>query len=419
MQKLVWTLLVTAILGGAGAAAYQPVVGYWKDRHRSKFRHAETARGRIVYVVNATGTIKPVLSVQIGAFVSGPVVELLVNFNDQVKKDDLLARIDPRLYEANVARDQAVLATRKAELNRAAALLQQAENEYRRVLDLQARSREYISETEMDRYKFNRISLEAELELAEAAVKQAEASLENSEANLEYTFIRAPVDGVVIERKIEPGQTLAAQFQTPELFVIAPDMEKHMHVYASVDEVEIGLIRKAQEEGRPVKFTVGAYPDDLFQGTIFQIRKSSTTTQNVVTYPVVIEAPNPELKLLPGMTANLSFEVEVREDVVKIPNAALRFYPDDRDQVHSDDQKLLDGIPATSDDGLWDEVTLPAPEKAEANRKRNRRHVWFEADGLLRAVEVTVGVSDHRFTELVSGNLREGQKLVTGVEPKS
>ena len=135
------------------------------------------------------------------------------------------------------------------------------------------------------------------------------------------------MDGTVIERKVDPGQTVAASFVTPELFIIAPDMDKHMYVFASVDEADIGQIRTAQERGKAVKFTVDAYPGDLFEGKIHQIRKNSTTTQNVVTYPVVIEAPNPDLKLLPGMTANITFQIEARDDVLRVPAAALRFVP--------------------------------------------------------------------------------------------
>src|SRR5207247_6022950 len=139
------------------------------------------------------------------------------------------------------------------------------------------------------------------------------------------TEIRSPVDGIVIERKVDPGQTVAASFQTPELFIVAEEMEKHMHVFASVDEADIGLIRAAQERGQVVKFTVDAYPGDLFDGKIHQIRKNSTTTQNVVTYPVVIEAPNKHLKLFPGMTANITFQIERKESALRVPAAALRF----------------------------------------------------------------------------------------------
>src|SRR5262249_52037125 len=148
-----------------------------------------------------------------------------------------------------------------------------------------------------------------------------------SQAQLRYTNIKAPVDGIIINRKIDPGQTLAAQFQAPELFVVAPDMRTKMYVHASVDEADIGLIHEAQRKDLPVTFTVDAYPDDLFEGMIEEIRLSSTTTQNVVTYPVIVAAPNPDLKLLPGMTASISFEVNRRADIIKIPNSALRYFP--------------------------------------------------------------------------------------------
>ncbi|MFV2066066.1 MAG: efflux RND transporter periplasmic adaptor subunit, partial [Pirellulales bacterium] len=243
MRRLIKVLLVLALFVAAGAATVRPIRDYWKARHRTHYRTAEVIRGQIVLTVNSTGTVKPVLSVQIGAFVSGPIVELNVDFNDRVKKDDVMARIDPRIYEAAVARDRAVLATRRADVERAEALLQQAKNDEARAKALEAESEDFISGTEIDQFHFNRLSLEAQLAVAHAWVDQAKANLSNSEANLYYTEIRAPVDGIVIDRKIDPGQTLAAQFQTPELFIVAPDMEKRMYVYADVDESEIGLVR--------------------------------------------------------------------------------------------------------------------------------------------------------------------------------
>jgi len=187
-----------------------------------------------------------------------------------------------------------------------------------------------------------------------------------------------------------------------------------MHVFASVDEADIGLIRRAQQRDALVEFTVDAYPDDLFTGTIAEIRFNPTTVQNVVTYPVVVTAPNPELKLLPGMTANISFQIEKRSDVLKVPNAALRFYPE-RDQVREQDRKLLEG---GGDDETNDAIdSRSAAEDADAKRRRNRRHVWIAEGELLRAVEIETGISDSQFSELVAGELKEGQKLVTGVSP--
>jgi HlyD family secretion protein len=411
------TIITLIVLVGAAAASYKPLAAYWKERNRTNYREAAVTRGSVVAVVNSTGTVKPVLSVSVGSFVSGPIEALYVDFNAEVKKGDLLAKIDPRIYQANVARDLAVLANQKAQVQRVNALLQQARNDEERAVLLRAENKDYISDTEMDKFKFNRLSLEAELSVAESSVEQARANLENSEANLGYTEIRSPVDGIVIDRKIDPGQTLAAQFQTPELFIVAPDMRERMHVFASVDEADIGMIREAQLQKSPVRFTVDAYPDDLFEGEVFQIRKSSTTVQNVVTYPVVVAAANPELKLLPGMTASISFQVGETQDTLRIPNSALRFFPQ-REQVHASDHKLLDGDADAKEQDEATSTRQSATEKAEAARSRNRRHVWIVDGDLLRAVEVVTGMSDHKFTELVSGEITEDQKLVTGIKKK-
>ncbi len=411
MKLILRIVILLAILAGLAAAAYQPVRVYWTERNRPHWRKLDMSRGPIVAVVKSTGTVKPVLSVSIGSFVSGPITELCVDFNQVVKKGDLLARVDPRLYKANVDRDQAVLATREADVDRVDALLQQAIRDEQRAIALREENQDFISGKEMDALHFNRLSLKAQLKLAEASVAQARGALENSEANLEYTRIVSPVDGMVIDRKIDLGQTLASQFQTPELFIIAPDMDRKMHVFASVDEADIGLILKAQQQGVPVEFRVDAYPEEVFVGEIEQIRKNSTSTESVVTYPVVVAAPNPDLKLLPGMTASLSFQVDKRLDVLRVPNAALRFYPE-VEQVRPEDRHLLYGaidgnVPGSN---LFDE------ELAEESHHRRRRHVWVE-DGLyLKAVPIETGLTDLRYSELVSGELSDGDATVVGVQ---
>lgn len=410
-------ILGVLLVGSACAAAYKPALDYWRKRNLPTWKQAETKRGRIIAVVNSTGTVKPVLSVQIGSFVSGPIKDLYVDFNQEVDKDELLATIDPRIYEASVARDEAVLATSKAEVDRAEAQLQQAINNEVRAHALLEENEDFVSDQELDQLKFNRIALEAALKVARASIDQAQANLDNSRANLGYTEIRSPVSGMIIDRKIDPGQTLAAQFQTPELFVVAPNMREKMHIYASVDEADIGLIRTAREAGRPVHFTVDAYRDDLFEGTIEEIRFSSTELQNVVTYPVIVAAENSDLKLLPGMTASISFRVDESENVIRIPNAALRFYPDIK-HVRQEDRKLLEGKNWEQEAEENAHVVLSAAEKAEARKQRNRRHVWVVEGELLRAIEVETGLSDSKYTELVAGELHEGQQLVTGIEPK-
>jgi len=438
MRWLLIALVIFALLAGGLAAAYKPALQYFEQRNAPKWRTAATERGTIVSVVNATGTVKPVLQVSVGSFVSGPIDPEFVltdhagdvmrdktgqpmhiaEFNQEVKKGDMLAKVQETIYKANVDRDQASLDSREADVERLKALVWQALRDERRAVNLQKENPKFIAQADVDKVTFNRMQLEAQLKLAIAAVKQAQAQLDFSVAQLQYTKIIAPVDGIIINRKIDPGQTLAAQFQTPELFVVAPDMRNKMHVHASVDEADIGLIHDAQRKSLPVTFTVDAYPDDLFTGTIEEIRLSSTTTQNVVTYPVVVAAPNPDLKLLPGMTPSISFEVDRREDVIKVPNSALRFFPQTQ-HVRQKDKPLLEGRTdqVQQDSEQPAETSLSAEERATTRRKRNRRHVWVQEGTKLRAVAVETGLSDSHFTELITGELKAGEKLVIGLQP--
>jgi HlyD family secretion protein len=415
MKRLRLLLIAAAVVGVLCWAAMGPAASYLKDRNKVLYREAKVVRRTISSVVNSSGEVKPVLLVAVGSFVSGPISKLHVDFNDRVTKGQLLAEIDPIIYVAAEEGARAAHATRVADVIRVKAVLQQAINDERRSIALRKQNRDYISQAEIDRFHFNRLQLEGQLKVAEAAVQQASAALNNAMANVGYAKIRSPVDGIIIKKSIDPGQTLAAQFQTPELFTVAPEMDKKMHVFASVDEADIGLIRRAKDEGRPVEFTVDAYPEDLFTGQIEQIRFSSTVTQNVVTYPVVVAAPNPDLKLLPGMTADLSFQIEKKEDVLCVPNAALRYYPDVL-HVRDEDKKILEGA---EEEAREEEETaeLSAQQLAEAGAKRNRRHVWTLEGDKLRAIPVVMGVSDNRYTEITSGELTEGQQLVTGVKP--
>lgn len=418
MKTLLKMLVLIGVLVAVGALGYRPAREYWEARNRVQWETATIVRGDVTRYVNSTGSIRPVRSVSVGSVVSGPIDQLNVDFNDEVKKGDVLATIDPRLFKADVARDQATLATRRAELERIQAQLTQATNDHDRGKKLYAKSTGFLSDKEMDALVFEVKSLQAQLKVADAMILQAEASLENSMANLNYCEITAPVDGVVIDRKIDPGQTLAAAFQTPELFIVAPDLRDKIHVFASVDEADIGLVQKAQSEARPVTFTVDAHPDEVFEGSIDQIRVSSIENQNVVTYPVIIVTSNPDLKLLPGMTASISFEVDSTTDVPKIPNTALRFFPEDVNSVREADRHLIDGSTWKTKNDSEDEQSLPAVEKAEKRRTRNKRHVWVADDNQLRAVEIETGLSESGFTELKSGDLVVGDALVIGKKVK-
>jgi HlyD family secretion protein len=441
------TTIFLAVVGAIGYFSWGPIAKRIEESNKPRWRTSKVVKGTLKQQVSATGTVRPVKKVQIGSFVSGPIVDLFVEFNQEVKQNELLARIDPRLFAANVARDKASLATSMAEVQRSKALLQQARNDERRAIKLREKSPDFIAQSELDRVRFNRMSLEAQLVIAEAAVERARAGLTNSQANLDYCEIRSPEDGMIIDRKVEPGQTLAAQFQTPELFVVGVGMREKMHIFADVDESEIGLIREAADNEEPVSFKVTAYPDVEFEGRIEEVRFSSAELQNVVTYPVVVGCPNPDLKLLPGMTADLSFQIRKREDAIKIPKAAVRFLPSDKSHVREQDQHLLDVKKSDGDDegqaendesekteegesGEADEdapLLEPAAESApdsesepdsdsDDNKKEDKtlRHVWVVEGELLKAIEIKVGISDSRFWELVSGDLEAGVELVTG-----
>jgi HlyD family secretion protein len=411
MRRLIKWLLVLGVLGGI-AFGIQSALAWYKTVAKPIYRTARVTRGRIESAVNSTGTVKPVRTVLVGAFVSGPIAEVLVDFNSRVKKDEILARIDTKLLKAALERDKAALLTQQADLARIEALLQQAKNNEMRARKLRAINPDYLSDTEMDQYRYTRESTEAQRKLALAMIEQAKANLETSKANLGYAEIQSPVDGVVIERKVDPGQTVAASFQTPELFTVAPEMDKHMYVFASVDEADVGLIRDAELKKKPVRFTVDAYPQDLFEGTIHQVRKNSTTTQNVVTYPVVILAKNPDLKLMPGMTANISFVLEAREDVLRVPAAAFRYVPP-LARVAPEDRHYLEGVPTEEPTSG---VRLSASSKVEQARKRSRRVVWVVQGDFLRGIPITLGLGESQYAELLEGNLEEGQEIVTGTD---
>jgi HlyD family secretion protein len=420
MKTLLRLLVLLGVLTAVGAVAYRPAANYWAKRNRPIWRTAKVEQGNIIAVVNSTGTVKPKIEVTVGSFVSGPVQELYCEFNQEVKKGDLLAKIDPQICKAAVAHDRATLAIQESDVFRVQAQLLQAIEDEKRAIALRNRGTSYISQADFDKFKFSRMTSEAQLKVAQATVDQARASLDTSLANLNYTEIRSPVDGIVINRKIDPGQTVAAQFQTPELFIVAPDIRKEIHVHASVDEADIGLIKDAQKKKYPVTFTVDAYPDKLFKGSILEIRLSSTTAQNVVTYPVVVTTSNPDLELLPGMTASLSFQVDERADVIKVPNAALRFYPA-ANQVRPEDAPILEGKEETKTDEDGNAgvslQSLSIAERARLRKERSRHHVWVTDGDLLRAIEVKTGLTDGQYTEVASGAVKSADVLVIGFQP--
>lgn len=353
------------------------------------YRFTTVERGDIRAAVAATGALSAVTTVQVGTQVSGRVVATYADFNDRVKEGQLIARIDPTLLEQAVRDAQAGL-----ERNRA--LYEQADVEYQRNLNLF--EQKVLTEIEFNTSKFGRA-------VAVANVKSAQVALERARQNLAYTEIFAPIDGIVVERNVDVGQTVAASLSAPQLFLIANDLS-HMQILASVAESDIGSIKEAQ----PVTFTVQAWPDDTFTGTVKKVRLQSTTTENVVSYTAVIEVANPEAKLLPGMTASVDFITGEAKDVLTVANAALRFRPT---------QEMIEAVRVQSGDEARPASAgsrAGAGNPGAAKRPANATVLWYlDAAGKLARARVRTGLTDGQRTEVTGDAVDAGLAVIVGV----
>jgi len=313
--KLLLGLVVLALVAGGG---------WWWNTGRKddapKFRTAKIEKGPITATVSSTGTVNPVTSVQVGSQVSGQIKELFVDFNSPVKQGMLIARIDPETFQYRVRQAEADLEAARSAVGRAEVARINAERDLKRSKELVARN--FVSPAELDRAQSTYDLAAAELKTANAVVQQRNAALASSRVDLSRTEIRAPVDGVVIKRTVDVGQTVAASLQAPELFVIAKDL-RDMQVETSIDEADVGRIRV----GLRASFTVDAFPGRPFAGEVKTVRKAALNVQNVVTYIAIVSANNDRGELLPGMTANVRITTDSRESVLKAPNSALRFRP--------------------------------------------------------------------------------------------
>jgi HlyD family secretion protein len=316
MKKAIVTLLVVGVVGGSAYAYY-----HYKDSGpKFTIAYAQVSRGDIVDTVGATGTLQAVTTVQVGSQVSGTISELHVDFNSLVKKGQVLARLDPSLFQTQIEQAKANLVRSQADLERQKVALDDANQKLTRARELSAR--QLLAKSDLDAAEIAAKSAEAQLKSSEAQITQAQASLDQNQVNLEHTVIEAPIDGLVISRNVDVGQTVASSLQAPTLFVLAADLTK-MQVVANLDESDVGRIRP----GQVVTFRVDAYPNETFRGTVSQVRLNPIVQQNVVTYATVIDVPNNELKLKPGMTANVNVEIARSSNVLRVPNSALRFRP--------------------------------------------------------------------------------------------
>jgi HlyD family secretion protein len=360
------------------------------ENTEAKFITAEAQKGNIAILVTATGTLEAVTTVQVGSQVSGTISALYADFNDQVKKGQVVAQLDPTFLRAQVAQSG-------ADLEKANATVNLSKREYERALSLFEKN--LISESDRD------LAL-TDYELALAQQKSAQAALDRVRTNLAYATIVSPIDGVVISRDVDVGQTVAASLQAPTLFTIAQDLSE-MQVNTSIDEADIGQIKKGQE----VLFTVDAYPELTFDGKVKQVRLSPEIVQNVVTYQVILEVSNPELLLKPGMTANVTILVDHREDVLKVPTGALRFRPPTQED-ESGQARPESGIRPTGSQSAM-AGTFPPPASPTSGNKQAK--IWIlDQEQKPQPIPVQLGISDGSSVEIVSGDLKEGDLVIVG-----
>jgi HlyD family secretion protein len=385
MKKILVSVVLAAVLA---------VGGFYLLKNKGngvQFKTVRVSRGDLRATVTATGTVSAVTTVLVGTQVSGTVKQLFVDYNSPVKKGQLLAQIDPALSEAKVAQSRANLQAAAANVEKAEAALQDADRTLERNRTLFARN--FIARSDLDTADTNRLSALAQLNVAKAQVEQQKAALNQDETNLNYTRILSPVDGTVISRNVDIGQTVAASFQTPTLFSIAQDLTR-MQIDTNVDEADIGKVRV----GQSVQFTVDAYPDSTFSGKVSEIRNAPTTVQNVVTYDVVVKVANPDLKLKPGMTANVSIITALEKGVLKIPNAALRF--------------KWQPAGASPDRGSAGASGAGRPQAARVETGTKTQAIWILDGPKPRRVSLTLGINDGNETAVLSEGLKEGDLVI-------
>jgi HlyD family secretion protein len=401
MERLPRRLASLAVVFAAAAVAC----------HRGPAQSYQTqavTRGPITEVVNATGDVSAIVTVNVGTQVSGTISNLYVDFNSTVKKGQLLALIDPRLFEAQLERAKATLASSEADVENAQAAYNNAARVEQRTKELF--DQRLVSQQDVDSAVAAREQAQAQLSSSKAKVLQAKADRDTAATNLVYTKITSPIDGIVVSRAVDVGQTVAASFQTPTLFTIANDLTK-MQILANVDEADVGKVR----EGEDTIFTVDAYPGEEFHGPISQVRQAPNTIQNVVTYQAVISAANPDHKLRQGMTAAVKILTSHRDDAIAVPNAALRWRPENAPPVAdtgAPQAPRADRTMArTAGGGSGGSVQDP-PAGAQRPQGRVAR-VYKLQDGKTVPVNIRVGISDGQRTEVLAG-LNEGDQVIVG-----
>jgi len=395
MLALIAVVLLAGLLG----------LGLWRfsgGAKESPYVTAQVKKGNITQVVSATGTLQAVVTVLVGSQVSGTIARLNADFNSKVRKGQIIAELDQAKFGAQVDEERANLLAAQANMAKAKVTLEDTRRTLARADEL--RKRELISQSELDGAQTAHDAALAQLKVTEAQVGQARAALNQASVDLANTIIRSPVDGTVISRNVDVGQTVAASLQAPTLFTIANDLSK-MQVHTSVDEADIGNV----SEGQQVTFTVDAYPTKRFRGKVSQVRNAPTTVQNVVTYNSIVEIDNKELLLKPGMTANVEFLVSRKNDVLRVPNMAARFRPPWEKQ---DAQEVIRQASRTGGGGQGRRRGAASRARSGDGRDGRWAKLYVLKDLQLTAVEVRLGISDGTYTEVIEGDLKEEEQVV-------
>jgi HlyD family secretion protein len=406
-----------------------------------KYRTDKITKGDIQALVITSGTLNPITLVEVGSEVSGKIAKLYVDYNSQVKQGQVLAELDQSILQSRVDQNQANYLSSLASLERAKVTLEQLQKKYERSLSLAEKN--LISFEEKELAEANYLGAKTDIQAAEARVEQSKSQLESSKLDLSHSIIRSPIDGVVISRIMNVGQTVQASFSAPKMFEIANDLNK-MQVECSVDEADIGKVK----EGQTVRFTVDSFPDDTFNGTVRQVRYAATVTQNVVTYATIVDVDNPGLKLRPGMTATVSIITGEAKGVLRISNAALRFTPNipalelakimkeagekmfakrkaegqteqgsghqESSQAQTSAQGEQGGSRMMSSQGGGSFLQGMAGMGSGTQRKKPSMVWYLDENGKLNVTFIRPGVTDSTYTEMLRGELKEGQEIIVG-----
>lgn len=391
-KKRIFLIVVLLVAAGTAAMYYKKGADKAKEEE-PRFRTAMVDNGNIAQTVTASGTLNPVALINVGSQVSGTVVELKADFNDHVKQGQVLLKLDPTIFNAQIKQSEAGLASAEASKHLAQATLERNQKLV---------SQNYISAIAMDQAR-------REVDVADANIKLAKAQLDRASADLNNSVIRSPIDGVIIKRTIDMGQTVAASFQTPNLFQIARDLTK-MQIDTNVSEADVGTLK----EGLPARFVVDAYPDREFEARLRQFRLAANVQQNVVTYNVVLDVDNKDELLKPGMTAQVRLVVGSRANVLRIPTAALRYRPSEEEQAK--EAKALKDKAGSASTSAGDLPLADADDDVAFKTKKDLTRTFklykLDEKNQPKAIDVKIGLSNFRYTEMVSGDLKVGDKVI-------